>query len=89
MSAKKSSAVSAEEVRAAAKAARDKLMAMQKDIASLLTGLDGVVKDDANFVTRDAINTLLKEVEDSNPKEVLKSLAKIHSARLLTRAKES
>lgn len=84
----KKGTVTAEEVRAAAKEARDKLVAMQKDISNLLTGLDGVVKDDANFVTRDAINTLLKEVEDSNPKDVLKRLAKVHSARLIARAKE-
>jgi hypothetical protein len=88
MNAKKAS-VTAEEVRVAAKDAREKLLAMQKDIQALLTGLDGVVRDDANFSTRDAINTLLREVEDSNPKEVLKTLAKIHSARLLTRAKEA
>jgi hypothetical protein len=83
-----SKSVSAEEVRQAAKEAQAKLAAMQKAIACLLVGLEGVVKDDANFSTREAIKRLLDDVEDSNPKEVLKNLAKVHNARLVTRARE-
>ena len=86
----KRASVTKEEVRTAALDARTKLVNMQKEITTLLTGLDGILKDggDANFTTRDAIKALLEDVEGTNPKEVLKALSKVHNARLLARAKE-
>jgi hypothetical protein len=88
MNSNKKISVSAEDVRSAARFAQEKLQTMQRDIGSLLIGLNSVARDDANFATRDSINNLLAGIEASSPREVLRSLAKVHNARLLARAKE-
>jgi hypothetical protein len=82
--------VSAEEVRQAAKDAQAKLADMQGAIGIVRARLKGVEKsNDADFSTLETIRLLLNDVDtaDFDPKGVIKNLAKIHQARLVTRTR--
>lgn len=83
---KKITAVTSEEMRSAARAAKGQLTKIQTEIGYLLAGLDGVIRDDANFSTASALKRLIDDADMALG--LLRDLAKIHKARLATKVKE-
>jgi len=82
--------VSAEDIRTAAQDAMRKLTDIQAALTKAIESLRGTVihAKDANFSVRDDLTALIKELDDTNVKQVVTEVQKVVKARLIARASE-
>jgi hypothetical protein len=84
---KPKSKVTAEEVRAACKGAKEDLAKVQRNLQEAIQLIERS-ESDVSFAMRDSLVALVKTLSEKNPKAVAESLVKVVRGRLVTRAGE-